>query len=128
MNVADKIKAHVFYDSRWDAPKAEREKLLSQELFTLAHVTGGRLPAIDWTIQVQPIGNSQLGIVIYNASGKTMHAGTIAYDENRSAIRLNALYPNVTNVCKQTFEAIVTHTSDDGNPTVAGKVTMSYEV
>ncbi len=90
--------------------------------------TGGKLPAIDWTIQVQPIGNSQLGIVIYNASGKTMHAGTIAYDENKSAIRLNALYPNVTNVCKQTFEATVTHTSDDGNPTVAGKVTMSYEV
>ena len=127
VGIADKIKAYVFYDSRLDGKAADRKNFLSQDQFILCRIIGGAGPEIDWRMDAEPIGTSELGFIVYNNHGKAMYAGTGTHDVNKLKLEIETLYPGITNKCKQKATVKATHTSDDGNTTVSGEYSVEYE-
>ena len=128
IRAADKINAFVFYDKRLDGPQDARQKLLEQKNAVLFHVVSKHVPVIDWFVEAEPIGVSQLGLVVYKTGRKAIFAGSFTYNENKFTAELATVYPNVTNFCKLTADVSVSHTTDDGQTTVDGKIHGEYTV
>ena len=123
VRVADKFDVYVFLDQRLiDVTK--RDKLLDK-VATIAHVIG-RLPALDWRVDAEPIDGGQVGLCIYTHRGKALMAGTGVLKPNGFVFKLATIYPSVTNFCKLTAKVTVEHTSEDGRTKTKGTVGGTY--
>jgi hypothetical protein len=120
--IANKIKAYVFVDNRLGGDASAQRDIIENPS-TIAHVVG-KLPAIEWHVDAEPIDGGQLGLVVYNDRGKALLAGT--YNIKSRITKLSTLYPGITNKCKQKASVKATYKTEGGT-TVEGEYSVEYE-